>query len=262
MLLLSGNILVKKRKIRNNIRRTFPTMDPTSIDALTDRIVGNLGRHVADIVFMSRYKTGSKGATISVNPVGSSIFESQEAAIYVGAHVGCWELAPLVFARHARPLTVIYSKDKNPYVDRFLMSARRVTGATYVQKETGLRPCMHALQQGGSIALLVDQRTDEGGIAVDFFGQSSQISRLPARLAIKYGCPIVPFEVVRVAPNEARMEFKDPIRPQRVGGHCSEQELSQQVATAIEASIRRNLDTWFCNKRRWEPDSRVTRTRP
>jgi KDO2-lipid IV(A) lauroyltransferase len=188
-------------------------------------------------------------------PEGASL-DDHGAAIYVGAHVGSWELMPLVLNRNSRPVTVIYTENVTPFIAQRLSRMREETGARYVEKSTALKPCIRALEQGGSIALLVDQRVDPG-IDVNFFGRPTTMTRFPARLATRFNRPIIPFEVVRTGPGQLRVIFQDPIVPDGATGKQAEAALTQRMAKAIEASIKRNAESWFCSKLRWKEADKI-----
>lgn len=252
-----GNAFVKSVNMRRNIREAFPDLEATEVDALASQMLASFGRHVAEISHISDFRDGVNGARIDWSTPDGSEFTGEGPAIYVGGHVGSWELAPLVFQHVGRPITVIYSPNKNPIIDNLLLAQRAETGGKYVEKIKALKPCFQALDRGESVALLVDQRVSPG-IDVEFFGQTAAVTRLPARLATGFNCPIIPFETVRLAPGHLRVNFQEPILPDGQKGKQAEFELTQKIADAVQASITRNAGAWFCSKLRWK---RVDRER-
>lgn len=246
-----SNVFVKPNNMRSNIREVFPELDKPAVDALSKEMLANFGRHIAEIAHISDFSDGRRGTCIDCSTPEGMTFDGKGPAIYVGGHVGSWELSPLIFKQKNQPITVIYSKNSNPIVDGMLRSQRRLTGASYVEKNKALKPCFHALNRGESIALLVDQRVDPG-IDVEFLGQTAAITRLPARLATGFNCPIIPFEVVRIKPGHLRVVLQSPIVPDGRKGKQAEVELTQKVANAVQKSIRRNAEIWFCSKLRWK----------
>ncbi len=131
------------------------------------------------------------------------------------------------------------------------MSFRRHTGATYVEKAKALRTCIATLQRDESIALLVDQRV-QIGLSVEFFGRPTTFTHFPARMAMRFDCPIIVVESVRAGTGTFNVVFHDPIFPRPDLGAQAEHDLTQRMAKVIEGSIRRHPDQWFCNKTRWK----------
>ena len=242
---------VRLDAMRRNLRSAFPELDDAALDDMTRRIVANFGRQVAEVVHIPSFASGTRGARLEA--AGAMEFPSggKGPAIYVSGHLGNWELIPIVFRRHAVPVTIIYTKLAHPGIDARLLELRRATGATYVEKADALRACVRALARGESIALLVDQRV-ESGIEVEFFGRPTRFTHLPARMALKFGCPIVPAETVRIGAGHLKAVFHEPIWPGPERGDAAARDLTQRMAGAIEACIRRHPDEWFCNKRRWK----------
>lgn len=247
-----ARLSMKTDKIRRNLRVAFPDRGDAALDAMTRRIAANFGRQVAEIVHMRSFASGKWGTRIEACGAPEQSLEQDRPAIYVSAHLGNWELIPILFQRHGVPLTIVYTDLAFPGVNRKLLALRRSTGATYVEKANALRACVKALARGESIALLVDQRV-ESGIEVEFFGRPTLFTHLPARMALRFGCPIAVCEAVRVAPGHVRTVFHAPIRPEEAAGEDGERALTQRMAEVIEGCIRRHPEEWFCNKRRWKP---------
>jgi KDO2-lipid IV(A) lauroyltransferase len=233
------------------LHTAFPDLDDSSLDDLTAKIIANFGRLIAETAHIPTFRSGGNGTVLCAGGALKYPIEQRGKAIYVSAHLGNWELIPIVFQQHDLPLTIVRTLLDHPVIDNRLMSLRRETGATYVDKSNALRACIAALKRDESIALLVDQRV-ESGIEVDFFARPTLFTRLPARMALRFNCPIIPGESVRVGPGHVQMVFHEPIWPGHRRDEEAERDLTQRMAKAIEGSIRLHPEQWFCNKRRWE----------
>jgi NADP-dependent 3-hydroxy acid dehydrogenase YdfG len=84
-----------------------------------------------------------------------------------------------------------------------------------------------------------------------FFGRDFLMTSFPARLAIKYHCPIVPIDMERLPGHKFHMIFGTPIFPPANANSQTEQQMTQAIAEQFERTISRSPETWFCNKRRW-----------
>lgn len=65
---------------------------------------------------------------------------------------------------------------------------------------------------GRSLGLLVDLMV-KNGERVPFCGRDTTTTLVPARLALKVGCPLVPVRVERVRPAHLRVTVYDPVSP-------------------------------------------------
>ena len=247
--------IVKERVIRRNLIIAFPNLDTPALDTITKKIAENFGRCTAEIAHISTYAAGKQGTKIRASGSLDYTFEQSGQAIYVTAHLGSWELTPILLRRNSRPL-IIYSKVGEPMIDNKLLSLRQKTGAKYVDKSEALKACIKTMKEGDSIGLLVDQRVSRG-VDVTFFGRPTIFTDLPARLALKFNRPIIPIEGVREAPGHCKVIIHPPIWPGEKRDKQAINELTQQMATVIEGCIRKRPSEWHCNKIRWKAAERA-----
>jgi KDO2-lipid IV(A) lauroyltransferase len=119
--------------------------------------------------------------------------------IFVTAHLGNWEIAPATAWYLGLPLTVVYSPQANPLTEWLVQRQRRHLRCRFLQADTGMRSLLQELRAGRSLGLLVHLRV-KGGDRVPFCGRDTTTTLVPARLALKVGCPLVPVRVERVRP--------------------------------------------------------------
>ncbi len=241
-----GAKFLNRKTMLRNLHNAFPDRDHAEIEVLCRSIATNFGRLISEVVHIDRFGTGARGARLEVGP---RVW--QGPAVYVGAHVGGWELIPMAFGKDIDKLIGIYSRNKNPFIEEMLSRMRQRTGGRYVDKAVGLKPSIETLKHGGSVVLLADQRVDSG-LEVEFFGRPTIVTRFPARLAMKFGVPIIPFEIVRIAPAHLRADFLAPIMPDANDGENADYAMTQAMASALEGMIKRDAGSWFCNKHRWK----------
>ena len=243
-------LFIKQRTMRNNLAAAFPELGEAARAAILSRAVANFGRLIAEVVHIPTFAAGAQKTSLTAEGALDSLAGLHGPAVFVSGHLGNWELVPILFRRHAHPLTIIYSRIGVDAIDRRFLALRRMTEGTYVEKSAALRASFRAMKRGQSVALLVDQRVDNG-IEVEFFGRPTVFSHLPARLALRFGCPIVFVEAVRIAPGRVQAVFHEPIRPDGSSHQGAAHDATQRIARTLEDAIRRNPDQWFCNKRRW-----------
>ena len=173
--------------------------------------------------------------------------------ILVTGHLANWELSPLSVRRYEVPLSVIYSRNSTPPVDRLIRRLRRGVGCELVSKQGGVRALLRALARGHSIGCLVDTRQDDGEW-VPFFGVPALTSTAPARLALRYGIDLVPARIERIGTGARfRVTVGPPIEPEAAVTDVREQacEMMQRVNERLAGWIREHPEQWICTKRRW-----------
>jgi len=80
----------------------------------------------------------------------------------------------------------------------------------------GMREIISKVKDGYSIALMVDQRVSEGPRAL-FFNKPAHTTTIPAQLALKYDCKLVPISLERKEGANFEMTVHTPYKIQKTG---------------------------------------------
>jgi KDO2-lipid IV(A) lauroyltransferase len=249
--ILAGR-LTRQHTIRENLTKAFPEMTPEKVERVARNVAANLGVVAAELCHIEEFRGGIANGTLTFDGGENLLLAKNGPVIFVGTHQWNWEIAPLFYVENGVNITLIYANFGNELLDRTILAARKKTGANYLERRNAVRTGMNILEQGRSLAFLMDQRV-KSGIAVSFFGRQSLMTSFPARLALRFRCPIVPIDMERRDGHRFHMFFCRPIYPPAERGAGAELQMTQAIATEFERIIRRSPETWFCNKRRW-PD--------
>jgi len=252
-----GPSLARTSRIRANLRTAFPEKSPAEISALVRDIWGNFGSVLAEYPHLAAIRENRGGRHLEVR-VGSGIRAFKRGAgpvVFVSAHIGNWEVSPSVAVDRGVAVNVIHTEQQNPLILAMLQRCRRATGSAYVPKEAGLRPILRLLEQGQALALLPDQKI-KGGEPVPFFGREAATTISPAKLALRFGCELVPARVERLGDARFRVTLFDPIRPDDDEADVQAQaiQMTRRLNELIEGWVRDTPGQWWCPKHRWPKD--------
>jgi len=248
-----GPWLKPSRVARRNLANAFPDLDPAGIDRLVAQSWDNLGRVVAEIPhldWLARNRVEVEGLDVL-----HAMRDDGLPGMFISAHFGNWELGAAIGHHEGLPITVIYRAANNPLVEDLYRKGRAAAaiGGQIAKGPHGARAAMELLKAGGHLAMLVDQKMNDG-IKVPFFGRDAMTAPAAVRFALRYRCPLVPTKVERIGGAHFRITFYPPILPDR------EAEVHQEtlaVMTAIngqiEAWIRAQPGQWLWMHKRW-PD--------
>jgi Kdo2-lipid IVA lauroyltransferase/acyltransferase len=249
-----GPYLGKNPHIRRNLRFAFPDRTEAERGELLREIWGSTGAVLAEYPHFK----------VICHDDFASHFECVENynlddyragrkhGLFVSAHVGNWELTAAAAIRQGIPIAVIYAPSKNPFIDRMLRRRREALGCGLVSLEEGARPLMRELAEGRSVGLVVDTRDDDG-VPVPFFGLDKLTTLAPARLALRFGCELIPGQVERLGPARFRLTVHEPIRPDPALKSDKEQaiQMMAELNRLFEQWIRQRPEQWLCMKRAW-----------
>jgi KDO2-lipid IV(A) lauroyltransferase len=249
-----GPRLPKHNHVTNNLALAFPEKPADEIETLAGEIWGNFGAVLAEFAHLRTLRDRQFRRRIEVvSQVDLRPLCQGRPAVFVAAHLGNWELVPLAAAvEFGFPVTVIYAPLQNTLVDRLLVHKRRQLGCAFLPKTAGMRALFRLLAQGQSLGFVMDQRVD-GGEPIPFFGRDGYTTCGPARLALKFGCPLIPARVERLHDAHFRVTFHAPIQPDDLTAdeHTQSIQMTRKINAAFEAWIRERPQQWLCTKRRW-----------
>lgn len=253
-----GPKLRKKSAIyRANMAMAFPELSATEIDQLVKRAWGRSGRVLAEYPHLATILAEDERLKIDIREPIETYKNPAKPCVIVTAHQSNWELVCSAMAKMNIPNASLYTPPSNPLLDHMLLESRRALNCTLLPRENSARHLMRAVKEGKTAAMVMDRRVDDGK-PIQFFGHDKPSTILPARLALKFNCDLVPVQVERLHDAHFQVTFHAPIRPKESNLDETAQaiDMIQQVHHLFEDWIRQQPEDWFCSKRVW-PKSRI-----
>jgi KDO2-lipid IV(A) lauroyltransferase len=259
-----GPRLPKTPHIRRNLRLAFPDLTEAEIGELVREVWGSAGAVLAEYPHFKAICLDDFARHFEyVEHWNLDDYRSgRKHGLFVSAHVGNWELTAAAATLQGIPMTAIYAPSQNPFIDRMLRRRREALGCRLVSLDEGARPLMRELAAGRSVGLIVDTRDDDG-VPVPFFGRNKLTTLAPARLALRFGCELIPARIERLGPARFRLTVHEPIRPDPALTSDKEQaiQMMAELNRLFEGWIRERPEQWLCLKRAWPKTLEVTTSR-
>jgi KDO2-lipid IV(A) lauroyltransferase len=248
------SLLPPDRVARANLAVAFPEKTPQERNAIRRSMWDNLGRVVGEYPHLGRFSPKGEDPRISYSfPPGVTVESLRhQPLIFLSAHLGNWEMMPIIGEQLGFDGAAVVRPPNNPYVADWVARQRRINGpATMIAKHNAARPMLAQLRSGKMLCMLVDQKLREG-IAVPFFGRDAMTTPAPAALALKTGARIV-FASNRRLPGA---RFHVTVLPPLDFVPGSDEAGDTQVLTAaitarIEEMVRDNPGQWLWIHQRW-----------
>ena len=95
---------------------------------------------------------------------------------------------------------------------------------------------------------MIDQRVSEG-IKSNFFGQLALTTTIPAQLAKKFGCKIIPIYIERINGVHFKMTVSKPIN---YNNELTIEEITLDLNKRLEKMILLNPSQWIWTHNRWK----------
>jgi KDO2-lipid IV(A) lauroyltransferase len=240
--------------VKGNLAIAFPERSEAELGELARATWSNVGLVGGEFPHFERIASDDGGARLElVDPCGllPEYAARERGAVFFSGHLSNWEINALALVRAGVPLISLYAGLQNEHLDALMGKARTQLGSIMVSRDGSMRPVIKHLSEGGSLGVLTDLRVS-GGVPIPFFGRDMESSLVPARLALRHGCDLVPIRAERLRPSCFRVTVYEPLD---VPSLESDDERAVALATAmsarIEEWIRECPGEWLCTNRRW-----------
>ncbi len=172
--------------------------------------------------------------------------------VFVASHLGSWEYIgfPGYLARF--PHAVIIKNIRNPHLNKVIDALRREADTVPIAKDaSALRHTLTELRRNHGVAIIIDQWAGAEGLWLDFCGRATSTTSLPARLANKTSCALLPIYCLRKAIGQYEVHLL-PAVPLPDGPDW-EIQTTQRLNDNLESYIRKYPEQWSWSHRRWRP---------
>lgn len=241
---------------KTNMKLAFPEKSDAEIEGLLKESWNHMGRTFAEFPLMGRVRVFDKNSRVEVIGLErlKALKSDNQAAVLISGHFANWEIMAAVFSQANLPVHVTYRPTNNPYFDKRIRRERAAYGIKLMVAKSGAKGAkalINALKSGESVALLNDQKFNEG-IEVPFFGVGAMTAPGPTRLALKTGAPLIPMSIIRTHGAHFRVTVHAPIDIQNTGDRQKDIENGVlKINAFVENYIRENPTDWFWVHRRF-----------
>lgn len=242
-----------------NLRLAFPDRDAAFRRAAIRAMWDSLGRVAGELPHLPAIlarRDAAEGPGWRAEGL-ENLPEVGRPAIFVSGHFGNFELLPGAAARLDRGFALVYRAIGNPIIDRRIFALRRAAlGAAapplLPKGAAGARGALATLRAGGRLALLADQKMNDG-IAAPLFGRPAMTAPAAAQMALRFGCPIVPALCLREGPARFRVIIEKPLALPATGDRQADiAALTEAINARIEAWARAHPGQWLWAHRRFD----------
>jgi len=240
-----------------NLQRALPELDAAARGRIVRGVWRSLGATVGEFPHLPDLRQTAQGPgwEIEGRDVLDAILARGGPTIFFSAHIGNWEIFAPVARAYGVSVPAFYRAAGNAGVDALINAIRsRAAGVgvvNFAKGAAGARKAAMHLARGGLMAMLVDQKLNDG-IEARFFGLAAMTAPAPAAFALRYRCQLVPAHCVRIAPARLRMVIEPPLALPATGNRTADiLVLTQSINDTVERWIRADPASWLWLHRRW-----------
>ena len=248
---------LRRRLSVDNILKSGVTADPAEARRLARRAWCHLAGHVCEalcvpqVVGAANWREHLDFSEADPAAVKLLLDSPDKPVLLVSAHHGVWEAATNILS-FARPMMAIARVMNNRLVAKWMKNHHFRGPVTIIDKNRGFTPDVvrRWLSSCSALTILMDQHASRGE-KLTFLGRPALTFTTAARLAIRYGVPVVVGSFVRTGPYRYRLVGGAPLVFDKTADRA---KATQVLNDRLGDAVRRYPEQYLWAHRRWRMD--------
>ena len=249
------------QRLRGNLARVRPDLDPDALDELTHRAVRSYLRYWAESFRLPSWPI--EDVVRRTRTVDEHLLRDAHASggvILALPHMANWDWAGAWACATGMPLTTVAERLRPERLYDAFVAYRTSLGMEILPAgdPSVTRTLVERLQEGRLVCLLADRDMSRSGTEVSLCGRPVRMPRGPAVLARRTGAPLIPVTLAYDGP-ELVLTFHPPVPV--VEGDGGATAMMQAVADRFSAALRVHAEDWHMMQRVFVDDLGADRER-
>ena len=252
-----GPFFRSKHTIEQNIKIGLGELDKKKESEIINSMWSNIGRTFAEYIFLKDFRFNKTNFNhMKINGINhlEEIKKNNEKVIFYSAHLANFELMAMELDKLGIKCAAIYRPLNNFFLNPLMeyLRMKYICPNQIPKGRMGMRDIISKIKDGYSVALMVDQRVSEGPRA-PFFNKPAHTTTIPAQLALKYNCKLVPISLERKEGSNFEMTIHEPYKIQKTGDEIEDtKNITLKINQIIEKMIINNPKQWIWSHNRWK----------
>ena len=252
-----GPLFRSKHITKQNIKTGLGEMAEKKEAEIIDSMWSNIGRTFAEYPFLKDFKFNKTNFDhIKINGTNylDEIKKNNKPVIFYSCHFANFELMAMELDKFGIKCAAIYRPLNNFFLNPLMeyLRMKYICSNQIPKGRIGMRKMISKVKDGYSIALMVDQRVSEGPRTL-FFNKPAHTTTIPAQLALKYNCKLVPISLERKEGPNFEMTIHEPYKIEKTGNDEEDtKNITLRINQIIEKMIIKNPTQWIWSHNRWK----------
>jgi uncharacterized protein len=255
---LYWRVAARRREVVVQNLRPVLNDDPAAAALAGRALFTEFALKIADLW---RYEGGADLDSWVMEWKGWEIYQAAAArgkgVLLVTPHLGNWEVGGAFLPRQGLKLIVLTQPEPDPVLTEMRKTSRARRGVeTLVVGEDAFAfiEIVKRLQEGATVALLMDRPAASTAVNIQLFGQPFSASIAAAELARASGCAILPACIVRKGEGyEGELRPEIPYDRAKIGNRAARIQLTQEIMSVFQPPIRQYISQWYHFVPIWPP---------
>ena len=239
---------------RSNLGKVYG--NDIDIEKTIDELWDNYGRYIGEFPFINRMTTQELETRVKLTGLEhiENFRKTKQPFMLFSGHQANWDFMIRRINDIYPKFGVVYRRANNPYVDNNMLKERGNNQDIIMiaKGSVGVKDLVRSIKSGMSIAMLVDQKMNDG-IEVPFFGRPAMTAPAIARLSLQYDYPIVPCQLIRLEGSYFELRIHAPLKYDNTGDVKKDcYDIMLTINKKLEEWIRQKPAQWFWFHNRWK----------
>ena len=247
-----GPLFRNRKIILNNLNNAKIKEKNFDVKDLINDMWGNYGRILCEYPFIGFLsgRNDDKYLTVNGSEVLDRLKKENKKAVFISGHFNNFELMAMQISKQGIDLAAIYRPLNNIFLNKKMENIRKKFICKNQIKKgiAGTREIIKFINEGHSIALMIDQRVSEG-IESKFFDKNAFTTTIPAQLHLKYGLEIIPVYIERKNKHHFIIYFYEPLN---FDNNKNQDYITNKLNNTLEKLILKNPSQWIWTHDRWK----------
>ena len=241
----------KKITIRN-LRDSKIGNNDDEREIIINDMWGNYGRILSEYPFIKYFNNEKLKNYIKLEGEENlvEIIKRKKNVVFVSGHFNNFELMAMQLDKKGIKLAAIYRPLNNYFLNKVMENIRKkyICKNQIKKGRSGTREFIKLINNGYSIALMIDQRVTEG-VKCKFFGREAYTTTIPAQIVKKFKFDIIPVDIKRERSYYFRMIVHKPLNLRESE---SVEDITLKLNNTLEKMIRDKPSQWIWTHNRWK----------
>ncbi|HJD62325.1 MAG TPA: lipid A biosynthesis lauroyl acyltransferase [Rickettsia endosymbiont of Degeeriella rufa] len=246
-----GILFAVNKIARRNIKAVFG--DAFDVEKTIDQTWDNFGRFIGEFAYINEMDELELERRIEIIGLENIKKLKGQPFLFFTGHFANWDIAVKIIHKIYPKFAVIYRKANNPYVNKLINESRASSKLRLIPKgPDGSRALVRSIKERESIAMLVDQKMNNG-IEVPFLGYPAMTANAIAKIALQYGYPIVPCQIVRTKGSYFKLIIHPNLTWEQTGDSKTDcYNIMLNINQILGDWVKQNPSQWFWFHNRWK----------
>ena len=252
-----GFFFRSKKLTKKNISNALGNIADDKLEDIIKSMWKNYGLIFAEYMYLKKFrlnKFSKPHISVSGKEILDQVIKSDKPTVFISGHFNNFELMAMELEKNNINLAAIYRPLNNFLLNPYMVFIRK----KYICKNqikkglAGTKEVIGYMKKKYSVALMVDQRLGESE-RYPFFNKPAHTTTLPAQLALRFDCNIIPVYLERDKNNFFKMEILNPIEINKTDNLENDKKTKKiKINQIIEKMILRNPEQWIWTHGRWK----------